>query len=106
MAQKRQAGVVSSGGGAAGGGADWDRGGVGVAGGVSAGSRSPPTRWLRSLVLRDEAHARCRIGRALYERRLDRRRQRPLGAETKGRTGSIQLEGAERLLVEIAVLTT
>ena len=47
-----------------------------------------------------------RLDRAWNERRLRGRRQRAVGAEAERGAGSVELEGAERLLMEIAILTT
>ena len=59
---------------------------------------------LGSLVLREEARADAGDRRALDERCLDRRRERSPDSEAERRAGSVELEGAERLLVEVAVL--
>jgi hypothetical protein len=59
---------------------------------------------LGSLVLREEARADGGDRRALDEGCLDRRPERSLDAQAERRAGSVELEGAERLLVEIAVL--
>jgi hypothetical protein len=54
-------------------------------------------------VLREEAHVdRGGVG-ALNERSLDGRCERALGSEAERRTGSVELEGAESLLMEVAI---
>jgi len=56
-------------------------------------------------MLREELQARGRVGLALDERGLRRRHEAPPSAEAEGRAGRVQLECAERLLVEIAIFT-
>ncbi len=57
-------------------------------------------------MLREEADVDAGGVDALDERSLDGRCERALRSEAEGRTGSLELEGAERLLVEVAILAT
>lgn len=57
-------------------------------------------------MLREEADVDAGGVDALDERSLDGGCERALRSEAEGRTGSFELEGAERLLVEVAILAT
>ena len=63
-----------------------------------------PRRARQPGAARGSARRRWRLARALDERCLDRRREHSLDSEAERRAGSVELEGAERLLVEVAVL--
>ena len=54
-------------------------------------------------MLREDSGADGGHGRALDERCLDRRHERSPDSEAERRAGSVELERAERLLVEVAV---
>ena len=54
-------------------------------------------------MLREEADAPAAGVDTLDERSLDGRCERALCTEAEGGTGSFELEGAERLLMEVAI---